>query len=105
MIGRSSRKFGNVREANPDVREWSGGPLRSPGVVGKPTRLSGGGQEALPDVLEWSVGQPLCPVVVGRPSGMSGSGRGGPLGCSGLDGRSSWKFGSGREDLPDVLKW
>ena len=40
------------REVIPDVREWSGGPARCPGVVGGPTRMSGSGREARPDVQE-----------------------------------------------------
>ena len=40
---------GSGRQAIPNVREWSGGPLGSPGVVGRPFRMSGCGREALPD--------------------------------------------------------
>ena len=32
---------GSGREALPDVREWSGGPLGCPVVVGGPSRMSG----------------------------------------------------------------
>ena len=63
------------REAFPDVREWSGGPPKCPGLVGWPFRMSGSGREALPDVREWFEGPLECPEVVRSPSGMSGSGR------------------------------
>ena len=55
---------GSGREALPDVREWSRGSLRIPGVVGRASRMSGSGQEALTmsrsgwesllDVRQWS---------------------------------------------------
>ena len=38
------------REAHPDVREWSGGPLGCPGVVMSSSVTSGSGREDLPDV-------------------------------------------------------
>ena len=92
---------GSGREVLPNVREWSGGPPRCPGVVersswmfgsdGRACRMSrsgqealgvsGNGREALPDVREWS---------------------GGPRGCPGVVGRPSWKSGSGREAIGDV---
>ena len=80
------------RESLPDVREWSEGPPRCPGLVGRPSQMSGSCWKTLPDVREWS-GDPLeclgvvesrprCPGVVvspsqmsGRPSQMSGSGQ------------------------------
>ena len=50
-----------------DVREWSGGPPRCPGVVGWPfrmsrsfSRMSGSGREALPNVWEWWGGPLRC---------------------------------------------
>ena len=72
---------GSGREALPNVREWSGGPPRCPGVVvkpsrmsGRPVRMSGSGREAIPDaqetisdIREWLVGPPGCPGVVWRP--------------------------------------
>ena len=42
--------FGSGREALKDVRERSGGPPVSPGVVGRSSRMSGSGREALQDV-------------------------------------------------------
>ena len=57
----TSRMPGSGREALPDVREWSGGPLGCPegplgcpGVVRRPSRMSGSSREALPNVREWS---------------------------------------------------
>ena len=38
------------QEAIPEVREWSGGPSRYPGLVGKLTRMSESGREALSEV-------------------------------------------------------
>ena len=58
---------GSGREALTDVREWSGGPNRCPGVVRRPFRMSGSGREALQDVREWSGGPHGCPGVVRRP--------------------------------------
>ena len=58
---------GSGRESLPDVREWSGGPIRSPGMVGGPYQMSGSGRESLPDVREWSGGPSRWPGVVGRP--------------------------------------
>ena len=46
--------FGSCREALPDVRERSGGPLGFAEVVVRPSRMSGSGREALPDVRAWS---------------------------------------------------
>ena len=45
---------GSGRDANQDVRAWSGGPPGCPGVVNRPSRMSGSSQEAVPDVREWS---------------------------------------------------
>ena len=42
----------NVREALPDVWEWSEGPPRCPEVVGKNSKMSGSCQEALLEVQE-----------------------------------------------------
>ena len=62
---------GSGQEALRDVREWSGGPPKCPGVVEMPSRMSESGREALPvsgsgweallDVREWSGGPPGCP--------------------------------------------
>ena len=49
---------GSGWETLPDVREWSGGPPRCPGVVGRPSQMSGSGREILPNVREWSGGLP-----------------------------------------------
>ena len=54
MSGSCREALSVVLEALPDVRVWSGGPLRYP---------------------ECSEGPPGCPGEVGRPSQMSGSGR------------------------------
>ena len=69
----------------PNVRVWSGVPLRCLAVFWRPSRLSGSDRKALPDdqdwyggipdVQEWLKGYPECLIVVGRPSRMSGSGR------------------------------
>ena len=51
VIGREVlHNVGSGREALPDVREWSRGPLRSPGVVNRPYWMSGSGREVLPYV-------------------------------------------------------
>ena len=68
------------RETLPDVREWSGGPPKCPGVVGSPFRMSG---------------------VVGRPSQMFGSCWEAPC----MSRRLSRLFGSHWETLPDVREW
>ena len=60
--------FGSCREAIPNVREWTGGPLGCPGVVGIPSLIFGSGREALPDIREFPGVPPGCPDVVGRPS-------------------------------------
>ena len=81
MVGRSSRRSGIGQEAFWEVREWSGGNPRGPGVVGRPSRRSGrptlrsgSGLEALPKVREWSGGPHKDPEIVGRHSRRSGSG-------------------------------
>ena len=38
---------GSGWEALSDVREWSGGPPKCPGMVEMPFRMSGSGREAL----------------------------------------------------------
>ena len=45
---------GRGREDLLDVREWSGSPPGSPGVVGRTSRMSKSGREALPEVREGS---------------------------------------------------
>ena len=59
-VGMPSRKIGSglealldVREALPDVWEWSRDPPGCPVVVGRPLRMSGRGKETLSDVQEW----------------------------------------------------
>ena len=47
---------GSSQEALSEVRQWSGGPPGSPGVVGRPSRMSG-------RVWKWSGGSPECPGV------------------------------------------
>ena len=42
------------QEAHPDVREWSGGPPGSPGLIGRTTRMSVSGRQALANVRECS---------------------------------------------------
>ena len=44
---------GSVREALPDVQEWSGVPPRCPGVFVRPSRMSRSGRKTLPYVQEW----------------------------------------------------
>ena len=61
--------------ALPDVREWSGGPPRCPGVVGRSSRKIGSSREVLQEVRDWSEGPPGCPGLVGMPTRISGSGR------------------------------
>ena len=51
----------DVREALPDIWEWSGGPPGCPGVVERPSLISVSGREALSDVRVCSVGPPGCP--------------------------------------------
>ena len=58
MVKRPSRMSRSGWEVFPDIREWSGEPSRSPGVVWRPFRMSGSGQEAFADVQEWSGGPP-----------------------------------------------
>ena len=48
-----SRRFESGQEALLKVRDWSGGPHGSPGVVGRPSRRSGSGREALPEFRVW----------------------------------------------------
>ena len=87
VIGMPSRMSGSDRDALPDVRQLSGGPLdfrewsgdfpKCPVVVGwlswmfgsggRPLRIFGSGREALPDVQEWSEGPPKCPEWSGDP--------------------------------------
>ena len=61
-MSRSGRDvFPVVRQCSvavPDVWEWSGVPLGSPGVVRRPSRMSGSGREALADLRECSGGPP-----------------------------------------------
>ena len=40
------------REALPHLREWSGVPPASLGVVGRSSQMFGSGREVLPDVRE-----------------------------------------------------
>ena len=82
MDGRPYRRSGSgqdalpkVREALPYIREWSGDPHRSLGMVGRPSRRSVIGREAFPKVQVWSEGPPKDPGLVGRSSRQSGSGR------------------------------
>ena len=82
------------REVHSEVRESTGGPPGSPGVVGVPPgcpgvvrrsfRKSGSVRDGLTDVREWSGGPPTSLGVVER---------------------SCLKFGLGQEDLPDVRVW
>ena len=51
-----SLRSGRVREAIPEVREWSEGYYGRPIVVGKPSLRSRSVQEAIPEVREWSEG-------------------------------------------------
>ena len=86
---------GSGREALQCVREWSRGPLGSPGLVGRLSRSAGvvgrlsrmskvvgrnslvfrSDREVLPDVRDWSEGPFGRPGVIGRLSQMSGIGR------------------------------
>ena len=40
------------REDFPNIREWSGSPSGSPGVVGMTSRMSGSVRDVLPEVRE-----------------------------------------------------
>ena len=80
MSGSGRETLPNVRNALPDIRQWSRDPTGFAGVVGRPyqmsrtpSRMSRSGRETLPDVREWSGGPPICPEVLGRPLQMSGS--------------------------------
>ena len=87
-----------LSETFPNVLEWSGDPLRCPGVVGLPSHMSGSGErpswmsgsglESLSDVRECSEGPPGCP--------------GGPLGCLEVFERLSQMSGSGLEALSEA---
>ena len=90
-------------EALPEVRELSVVPPGGQGVVGSPSRRSRSGREAIPEVWEWSRRPPGCSRVVIRISRRSRSGRDTLAEVrewSGVVGRPSRKFGSGREALP-----
>ena len=52
VFGRPFRMFGSVREALPDVWEWTGGPSGCPGVVGSPSWMSRSVQKAHPHAQE-----------------------------------------------------
>ena len=105
MVCRPYRRSGSGREAFPEVqerlegppeglgvvvtllvevRQWSVGLPKGPGVVGRPSQRSGSGREALLEVRAWS---------------------GGPPRGSGGVSRRSWRSGSGRKALPKVSKW
>ena len=115
VVVRPSWRSRSVREAIPEVREWSGDNHGGPRVVGSPSRRSGCGRVAITDVREWSRGptggREALPEV-GRPSQKSGSGREAlpevrewsrhPPGGPGVFGRPSRKSGSGREATPEV---
>ena len=85
MSRRGWEVFPKVREALPEVWEWSrdppicllvfGRPSRCPRVVGIFSKISGHFREALLNVQECSGGLSGGPGVDERPSWMSGSGR------------------------------
>ena len=52
MFGCGLEALLDVREALPDVREWSGASSGCPKVVGMSSQMSGSGQETLSDVRE-----------------------------------------------------
>ena len=85
-----SRRFESGWEALLKVRDWSGGPHGSPGVVGmpsqrygKPSRITRNGHETITEDQERTGGLPEGPGLVGRPSR---------------------RYRSGREALPEVLE-
>ena len=81
---------GSGRKTLQDVRKWSGGPPKCPGVVGRSSRMSLSGER--PSRMSGRVGRPLgCPGVVRRTSQISGSGR-----------EACLMSGSGREAPPDI---
>ena len=101
MSGSGWEALTGVRDALPDLREWSGVLHRIPGEVCRPFPMSGCGREALleigscreaiPEVRDWSGGHPGRPGGIERPSRKSESGRG-----------ASRKSGRGLEALPNV---
>ena len=97
--------FRSIRDALPDIREWSGGPpgcLRVVGCpsrkIGRPARRSGNGPDNLQDVPEGWEALPDVRQLLGGLPGCAG----GPPVCSRVVGRSSQMFESGREVLPNV---
>ena len=84
LSGRPTGSMGVVGRFYMEIREWLGGTPRCPEVVGRLSVMSWSSWEDLPDVREWSGGPPRSPGVVGR---------------------SSRKFGNSREDLPDNREW
>ena len=88
VVWKPSRSVENGREALPEGREWSGGPLGWSGLVVRPyrkdrewsggpsgvlrvvarlSRRAGTSRDALPVSQEWSGVLPKEPVLVGRP--------------------------------------
>ena len=61
--------------------------------------------EAHPNVREWSGGPPGCPGVAGRTSWISRSSREPPSGCPCVVGWPFRMFGSGRKVLLDIPEW
>ena len=93
---------GRGREDLLDVREWSGSPPGSPGVVGRTSRMSKSGREALQDVREWSDGPTGCPEVIKVAFPDVREWSGGLPGCPGVVGSPSRMSGNGPDTLTDV---
>ena len=111
MVGRTSRRYRSGRESHPKVWKWSEtrpkvwnwsrDPLGGPEVVGKPSRRTGSGGETLQEIRKWLETYPevwnWSGELPGGPEVVEDHPRGGELVR-----RHSWKFGSGREILPEV---
>ena len=79
MVGRPSQRSKSGQKSLLEVRKWSGGTSRGPGLVERPSRRSyrsyGSGREAVPEVRVWSGSPRKGTVVVRSPFWRSGRGR------------------------------
>ena len=85
MVGRPSRISKSGRETLPEIRKWSGDPLKGLELVGRPfrrsevvgrlSRRSETGRETLLEVRNWLGVSPGGPELVETPSRRSITGR------------------------------